>query len=174
MVRLYQIPQHLPLKLRLSASLRLLECPKFCGGVFGMLDQFPPQVTGFQVEPGVQAVDHPHLVSSPARSYVVPLLKAIVLAERQRPTFRNVDHRQKHHITLVALEVRRIAANNPTPLKLGDGQALPEQPLYFQSLSFPYKGDHSKGLVSVLRLLYDSGDDRHNCPGYVVVDVSVV
>jgi len=47
-----------------------------------MLNQVSAKISWLEIEPRVETVDDPHLVASSARSDVVPLFEAIVLAVR--------------------------------------------------------------------------------------------
>jgi hypothetical protein len=151
------MPKYLPLELGLSSLLGLLERTHFDGRVLCVLDQFPSKVTRFQMQPRVKAVDYPHLVPGSACGYVVALFESVVLAEWKRPIVWHVHQRQEHHVSLISLEVRRIAAYDVPLLKLGHGQPLAQQLFDLQSLRFTDQRNDTEALPFVFGLLDRSG-----------------
>ena len=105
--------EHLALERRLRA-LGLRNGDHGLGVVIGLLgefDQLASQVLLFEIARRIERVDDPELIAGAAGGDVEALLESVIVAQRKRATgARTVHEGEENDIPLVALELRRIAA----------------------------------------------------------------
>ncbi len=93
----------------------------------------------------------PHLVPRAARGDVVAALVLLAVNESERPvTVGRVDHRQKHHVAFVALEVSGVSADDPAQFVLACVEVLSQKGVDLLRLRLGEETDHTHGQSCVL------------------------
>src|ERR1700741_1118275 len=129
-----------------------------------MLNQLPAQIIGFQVVLRTERMDDPHLVAGATGCDVKALLEEFLIAQRKHAALGGIDQGDKHHIALVTLELRGVAAKDAMKFIAARGNMRADEIVDFDSLLIADQRYHADAqrlarvVLRVLGLLHRGGD----------------
>ena len=148
-------------------------------GIFGVLDELAAEVVSFQVIVRAKGVDNPHLVPRAAGGNVETLLEEFLIAERQGAALGGVNKRDEDDVSLVALELRRVSAEDAMEFVAIGRDTRADEVVDFNGLFVPNERDYAEAhrltgvILFVFRLFHCSGDKRRHGEGFLAIEFAV-